>query len=153
MSKSLSGFGLHFSFLLMKPKLDIWEPGEHNGTFRGNNLAFVSAKTTIDTFWTTQELEAGITLKSEIDVRGKGLVYGVDCILPELAESIRNKCFENGLIIETCGSDDQVVKFLPALTITENELSQGLNLFEESVKQVMEKSNFHKKLEQEIIQK
>jgi len=170
MSKSLSGFGLPFSFLLMKPKLDIWEPGEHNGTFRGNNLAFVSAKTTIDNFWTTQELEAGITLKSnllknrlneithqhlssEIDVRGRGLIYGVDCILPELAESIRNKCFENGLIIETCGSDDQVVKFLPALIITENELSQGLDLFEKSVKQVMEESNFQKKLEEEIIQK
>ena len=170
LSKSLSGFGLPFSLLLLKPKLDSWKPGEHNGTFRGNNLAFVSAKTAIDYFWTTQELEAGIILKSnmlrerleeiskkyispEIEVRGKGLVYGIDCILSELASSIRDKCFENGLLIECCGSDDQVAKFLPPLTITEGELTEGLDIFEESVKKVMEESNFHTKLEQEITQK
>lgn len=170
MSKSLSGFGLPFSLLLLKPELDQWKPGEHNGTFRGNNLAFVSAKTAIDYFWTTQELEVGIVLKSnlikerleeiskkhissELEIRGKGLVYGVDCILSDLAISIREKCFENGLLIECCGSDDQVVKFLPPLTITVRELSEGLDIFEQSVKKVMEESNFHKKLEEEIIQK
>lgn len=170
MSKSLSGFGLPFSLLLLKPKLDQWKPGEHNGTFRGNNMAFLTAKTTIDYFWTTQELEAGVALKSnilkerlekisqenlssEIEVRGKGMVYGIDCILNDLASAIRQKCFENGLILETCGSDDQVVKLLPSLTITENELRDGLDILEKSVKQVMNQSDFQKKLENEIVEK
>lgn len=170
LSKSLSGFGLPFSLLLLKPELDQWKPGEHNGTFRGNNMAFVTAKTAIDYFWTTQELEASIALKSnllkerleiisekylssEIQVRGKGLVYGIDCILSDLASAIRQKCYENGMIIETCGSDDQVVKLLPPLTITENELRMGLDILEKSIKQVMDQSDFQKKLEEEIVQK
>ncbi|QUC64083.1 diaminobutyrate--2-oxoglutarate transaminase [Nitrosopumilus sp. K4] len=170
LSKSLSGFGLPFSLLLLKPNLDKWKPGEHNGTFRGNNMAFLTAKTAIDYFWTTQELEAGIALKSnilkdrleniakeyissEVEVRGKGMVYGIDCILEDLAGAIKQKCFENGLILETCGSDDQVVKLLPALTITENELQEGLDLLEKSVKQVMNQSDFQKKLENEIVEK
>ena len=169
-SKSLSGFGLPFSLLLLKPELDKWKPGEHNGTFRGNNLAFVSAKKTIDYFWTTQELEAGIALKSnllrdrlekivgenlssEIEIRGKGLVFGIDCILSDLASAIKQKCFENGMILETCGSDDQVVKILPPLTITESELELGLDILEKSIKQVMESSDFQEKLEVEIVQK
>ncbi|MCV0373408.1 MAG: diaminobutyrate--2-oxoglutarate transaminase [Nitrosarchaeum sp.] len=170
MSKSLSGFGLPFSILLLKPEYDQWKPGEHNGTFRGNNLAFVAAKAAIDHFWTTQEFEAEIILKShilrdrlvkisretlspEIAVRGKGLVYGIDCILSDLASAIRQKCFENGMILETCGSDDQVVKLLPPLTISENELQLGLDILEKSIRQVMQESDFQKQLEKEIIQK
>lgn len=170
MSKSLSGYGLPFSLLLLKPDLDKWKPGEHNGTFRGNNLAFLTAKTAIDYFWTTQELEAEITLKSnilkerlekmakenissDIEVRGKGMVYGIDCILEDLASAIQHRCFENGLILETCGSDDQVVKLLPALTISDGELREGLDILEKSVKQVMNQSDFQKKLEAEIVEK
>jgi diaminobutyrate-2-oxoglutarate transaminase len=170
LSKSLSGFGLPFSLLLLKPELDKWKPGEHNGTFRGNNMAFVTAKAAIDYFWTTQELEAGIALKSnimrcslekisrehlspEIEVRGRGMVYGIDCILSDLASAIRKKCFENGMILETCGSDDQVVKLLPPLTITESELRLGLDILEKSIQEVMQQSDFQKKLEEEIIQK
>jgi len=168
LSKSLSGFGVPFSLLLMKPELDIWKPGEHNGTFRGNNMAFVTAKTAIDTFWTTQELEAGIATKSnllktrlddiaknisdEIEVRGKGLVYGFDCILPELASAIQKKCFEKGLILETCGPVDQVVKFLPPLIITENELTEGMDIVEKSVKEVMSESDFQDKIEEVVVQ-
>ncbi len=169
LSKSLSGFGLPFSLLLMKPKHDIWKPGEHNGTFRGNNMAFVTAKTAIDEYWDTQELEAEVGRKSillrerlteiakkyiseDVDVRGRGLAYGVDVILEDLAEAIKKKSFENGLILETCGPIDQVVKFLPSLTIKDEDLNEGLNLFEKSVKQVMEDSDFQKKLEDEILQ-
>jgi len=169
LSKSLSGFGLPFSLLLMKPELDKWKPGEHNGTFRGNNLAFVTAKASIDHYWTTQELEASIASKSKIlrnrietitrenisndvEIRGKGMVYGIDCILPEISAAIQDKCFENGLILERCGHVDQVVKFLPSLTISEDELNHGMDILEQSIKEVMTQSDFHKKIEQEIIQ-
>ena len=169
LSKSLSGFGLPFSLLLMKPKHDIWEPGEHNGTFRGNNLAFVTAKTAIDEYWDTQELEAEVGRKSiilrerlskiakkyisdNVEVRGRGMAYGIDVVLEDVAEAIKKKCFENGLILETCGPVDQVVKFLPALTIKDQDLNDGLDIFEKSVKQVMEDSDFQKQIEDEIVQ-
>ncbi|MBS1268608.1 MAG: [LysW]-aminoadipate semialdehyde/glutamate semialdehyde transaminase [Nitrosopumilus sp.] len=170
LSKSLSGFGLPFSLLLLKPKLDQWKPGEHNGTFRGNNLAFVTAKTAIEQYWTTDELEKQIVLNSKIlqtrleeisvefpssniQVRGKGMIYGIDCILGDLASEIRQKCFENGLILETCGADDQVVKLLPPLNISEDDLMMGLDILETSIKQVMSESDFEKILEEGVVQK
>jgi diaminobutyrate-2-oxoglutarate transaminase len=163
LSKSLSGFGLPFSLLLLKPELDKWKPGEHNGTFRGNNMAFVTAKAAIEQYWTTYELEKQIALKSDIlknrleeissrlsssdiQVRGKGMIYGIDCVLDSLASKIRQKCFENGLILETCGSDDQVVKLLPPLNISECELTKGLDILEKSIVEVMQESDFDKKL-------
>ncbi|KEQ56527.1 Diaminobutyrate--2-oxoglutarate transaminase protein [Marine Group I thaumarchaeote SCGC RSA3] len=170
LSKSLSGFGLPFSLLLLKPELDKWKPGEHNGTFRGNNLAFVTAKTAIEQYWTTDELEKQIILNSkilqtrleeisaefpssDIQVRGKGMIYGIDCILGDFASEIRQKCFENGLILETCGADDQVVKLLPPLNISEDDLMMGLDILETSIKQVISESDFDKLLEAEVIQK
>ena len=57
LSKSISGYGLPMSLVLLAPHLDVWEPGEHNGTFRGNNLAFVTGKAVIDHYWS----DAGFT--------------------------------------------------------------------------------------------
>ena len=64
LSKSISGFGLPMSLTLMKPELDVWSPGQHNGTFRGNNLAFVTAQAALVHYWTTREFQesAGISL-------------------------------------------------------------------------------------------
>jgi diaminobutyrate-2-oxoglutarate transaminase len=56
LSKSLSGYGLPFAVTLLKPELDVWEPGEHNGTFRGPNPAFVTATAAMD-FWAGEGLE------------------------------------------------------------------------------------------------
>ncbi|ABX13241.1 diaminobutyrate--2-oxoglutarate transaminase [Nitrosopumilus maritimus] len=170
LSKSLSGFGLPFSLLLLKPGIDKWEPGEHNGTFRGNNMAFVTAKTAIEQYWANDDLEKQIATKSnilkhrleeisdefpssDIQVRGKGMVYGIDCILEDLASEIKQKCFENGLILETCGPDDQVVKLLPPLTISESNLTKGLDILEKSIKEVMQESDFDKKLTMVTVQK
>ncbi|NIP61508.1 MAG: diaminobutyrate--2-oxoglutarate transaminase [Nitrosopumilaceae archaeon] len=169
LSKSLSGFGLPFSLLLLKPEHDKWEPGEHNGTFRGHNLAFVTATEAINMYWSTQEFEAEISEKGkilrerlqeiarneispEIDVRGKGMAAGVDCVLGELSSKIQKKAFENGLILETCGHVDQVVKFLPSLTIDKETLLKGLSIFEKSVKEVMSAGDFEKRLEKQLVE-
>ena len=74
------------------------------------------------------------------------MIYGIDCILEDLASTIRQKCFKNGLILGTCGPNGQVVKILPALTITNDELRDALNILEKSIKQVMDQSNFQEKL-------
>ncbi len=149
LSKSLSGFGLPFSVVLMKPELDQWKPGEHNGTFRGHNLAFVTAKAALDTYWRddnfSQEVERkGGLIRSTLDrlaasderlsARGRGMMQGLDCGSGELASSVTRKAFDKGLIIETSGSDGQVVKCLSPLTISDQQLGEGLRILDQSVR-------------------
>ncbi len=154
LSKSLSGYGLPFSLVLMKPQLDQWEPGQHNGTFRGHNIAFVTAKAAIETFWqddklTQEVLRKGKLLRSRLErmsratdedvfeARGRGMIQGLDCTDGELADLITTKAFEKGVIIETSGAESEVIKCLPPLTISEEELSTALDRLEESVVEVL----------------
>ncbi len=150
MSKSIGG-GLPMAMLLLKPELDQWKPGEHTGTFRGNNLAFVASRVTIEQYWSNDDLSNAVFYKEkilrerleavaakypeyDILVRGRGLVYGFEVRSDmSAAGSISAKAFEKGLIIETCGSEGHVVKFLPPLTIDEETLKAGLDLFEAAV--------------------
>lgn len=150
LSKSLSGYGLPMSLVMMKPHLDIWKPGEHNGTFRGNNMAFVTAAEAINRFWRDRSFSLAITEKSSalgqrlqqvreaypgfIGVRGRGLMFGIECEKPDFAQAITQEAYKRGLIIERSGTADQVVKFLPPLTIEPELLERGLDIFEESVK-------------------
>ena len=91
MAKSLSGYGLPFSMILMKPEHDVFGPAEHNGTFRGNNHAFVTATAALEKFWRTDVFQksveervaylterlSGIVAASCIEVRiGVSLVSG-----------------------------------------------------------------------------
>lgn len=150
LSKSLSGLGLPLSVLLLRPEFDVWKPGEDSGTFRGNNLAFVSAASALQNYWGDVSLEKSVTAKgsemvetlarlaydhsSKIKaIRGRGLIHGVEFITPEDASIVADSCFEDGLIIETCGSDDQVVKLLPPLTASRDALQEGLNILASSV--------------------
>lgn len=143
------------AMLLFKPELDQWKPGEHTGTFRGNNLAFVAAKTAIEHYWSNGDLTNAVFYKEkilrsrleaiaekhaelEIDVRGRGLVYGFEIKNDNAAAGqISAKAFEKGLVIETAGSEDHVVKFLPPLTIDEQTFEAGLERFEMAVDEVV----------------
>ncbi|GEN44606.1 diaminobutyrate--2-oxoglutarate transaminase [Alkalibacillus haloalkaliphilus] len=153
MSKSLSGYGVPFAITLLRPDLDIWAPGEHNGTFRGNNHAFITATAALD-YWKDDKLEKSVKHKAEItheylqkivenyselkgEVRGRGLMVGIACGEKELAEKVAEKAFELGLIMETAGPDDEVFKLFPAITIEEADLKKGLEIIEESVKSVV----------------
>ena len=147
LSKSIGGYGLPMSLVLMKPELDVWEPGQHTGTFRGNNLAFVTAAEAIEKYWSQKEdFEKSITERSSFlfnslndlkdnnpeiltDVRGKGLIAGLEFENAEMANKVREQCFSDGLIIETCGSGDNIIKFLPPLTIEMNNFKHGLSIF------------------------
>lgn len=153
LSKSLSGYGLPLSVTLIKPEHDIWQPGEHNGTFRGNNHAFVTATASLD-FWKEESFEKEILEKSEIvreflnnivsnypeikgEVRGRGLMIGIASEVEGLAEKVAAAAFEKGLIMETAGPNDEVFKLFPALTIPKDDLNKGLEIIEESVKQLV----------------
>jgi diaminobutyrate-2-oxoglutarate transaminase len=150
LSKSLSGFGNPLSLVLIRPELDVWEPGEHNGTFRGNNLAFVGATAALETYWRSPDFEQDIAEKAELvarklaqivtalpigagRVKGRGLFTGIEFFDPEIATSVVAHLFESGVIIETCGPRDQVLKLLPALTIGRPELENCLALIEQSI--------------------
>ena len=152
LSKSISGFGLPMAILLIKPDLDIWQAGEHTGTFRGNNLAFVGATAALE-FWQdktfTDELEVKIALMKErllkiherfayrnLNLRGRGMMQGINFGSSNLAKEVSQLAFSKGLIVETCGPYGEVVKLMPSLTIKDHELTNGLYILEESISEV-----------------
>jgi len=150
LSKSLSGYGLPMALVLLKPELDQWLPGEHNGTFRGNNHAFVTATAAIENYWKDDVFAQDIAKKSafvsarfknisdkytvtHLRPKGRGLMQGLECRSGEVAEKISRAAFERGLIIETAGNRGQVVKCFCPLTISDAELSKGLSILEDSI--------------------
>lgn len=154
LSKAISGFGLPLSLLLIRPDLDVWAPGEHTGTFRGNNAAFVTAAAALR-FWETHELAEHITATSsalvrgldalrtrhpELDmkIRGRGLLYGLETRLPELNQRIARAAFEHGLIIELCGAARNVIKLLPPLTLERSVLESALEVLGTSIEAALQ---------------
>lgn len=153
LSKSLGGYGLPFAVVLMKPELDQWKPGEHNGTFRGNNLAFVTAKKAIEHYWSDESFSQEIKRKGQyvterlsnivsqygegnFTPKGRGMFQGIHCVNGEIAGKITRSAFKNGLIIETSGADDQVVKFFCPLIISDENLKKGIDIVEAAIKEV-----------------
>ncbi|MEV0645201.1 diaminobutyrate--2-oxoglutarate transaminase [Phytomonospora sp. NPDC050363] len=151
LSKSLSGYGLPFAVTLLKPELDIWEPGEHNGTFRGFNPAFVTATAALEEFWRDTSLHERVAAHGSLvddelrriaaehpdagtDVRGRGLARALSFDDPMVAGVVCRNAFERGLLLETAGSEDEVVKLLPPLTTSREELETGLSIVGESVR-------------------
>ncbi|WP_298228340.1 diaminobutyrate--2-oxoglutarate transaminase [Gryllotalpicola sp.] len=150
LSKSLSGYGLPMSLVLINPDLDVWSPGAHTGTFRGNNLAFVGATAALKTYWADGAFPAEIKRKGELvrsrlaaiaeqhpgelDVRGRGMFLGLASLGdPSFGAKVSQEAFHHGVIIETAGARDEVVKFLPALTIDDETLLRGLDIVEAAV--------------------
>lgn len=155
LSKSISGCGLPLALVLLKPELDKWQPGEHNGTFRGNQLAFISGTAGIELFDSlnivnqvkqkSQLIEQGLSaiiqrIDPAMELRGKGMIWGVD-LSPlnnlRLIDQVTNLCFEEGLIIENAGRKGQVLKLLPALTTTEDDLLAGLGIIEHALQKAL----------------
>lgn len=155
LSKAISGFGLPMALLLIRPELDVWQPGEHTGTFRGNNLAFVTANEAL-TYWEDETFADLILKKSELLtrllketaqrypeargwVRGRGLIQALGFDVEGLAQKAASLAFERGLIIETCGARSEALKLLPALTIEAEDLSDGVARLSECVAVALEK--------------
>jgi len=153
MAKSFSGMGLPFAALLMKPEHDIWGPAEHNGTFRGNTHAFVTARVALEKFWSEHTFQTEIATKADMlraalsriadgipgaRLKGRGMMQGVDVGNGDLAGDICARAFEKGLIIETSGAHDEVVKVLAPLTTPEDTFARGLDILSEAVREATE---------------
>lgn len=150
LSKSISGFGLPMSMLLFKPDYDVFNPAEHNGTFRGNQLAFVGAKAGIE-YYIQNDLDCIVQEKTQIirefieneilpldsrlTARGIGMIWGIDFseIDSSLAATISHACFDKKLVIELAGRKDCVLKILPPLTIDMKNLKEGLLIIKECI--------------------
>ncbi len=151
LSKSLGG-GLPLAINLIKPEIDQWKPGEHTGTFRGNNLAFVAGRAVLENW--ADDFEAKITVRSlmvqsrlkrlaaqyqkkGVSYRGKGMIWGLDVGKGEIAKAIIDEAFAGGLLIESSGADDEVLKVMAALTIELPLLEEGLDILEQAINKVL----------------
>lgn len=156
LSKSIGGYGFPFALTLFKPELDIWAPGEHNGTFRGNQIAIVAAKAGLE-YMLNEKVEEQVKRKGEIeekfikeeimpldsrlDYRGIGLVWGIDFagISDEkFCDNVQEYCFENKLIIEAAGRKNTVIKTMPPLVISDDTLLEGLKILRDAIKKALE---------------
>ncbi len=153
-SKSIGGCGMPLALVMFKPELDIWEPGQHTGTFRGNQLSLVAGKAGLETY-TTKNLEAEVqrkakivedylnndivTMDKRIQVRGIGLIWGIDFseFDKDMTKPLIAACFRNGLIIERVGRENNVLKIMPPLVIEDELLLKGLNIIKKSLMEIM----------------
>ncbi|NEO35237.1 MAG: diaminobutyrate--2-oxoglutarate transaminase [Moorea sp. SIOASIH] len=150
LAKSLSAYGNPMAVVLIRPDLDCWKPGEHSGTFRGNNLAFVTATAALDEYWETDTFAQEIADKGEVmkkrlkdmiarypevggEHRGLGLIQGIACEQKGLAKKVSNEAFKRGLIFESMGVNKEVINLQSTLTIDPDTLTQGLDILEESI--------------------
>ena len=155
MAKGLGGMGTPMAMNLIKPEVDeYWAPGEHTGTFRGQSLSFVAGKEAL-TYFDNDDLMQQVRQKAEtmyqtlapleerfeqIQVRGKGMIIGLDVTTGERAKAIVDECFKAGLLIASCGTGGRVVKLIPPLTIPEDDLQAGLEVLVNTTQKVMEEA-------------
>ncbi len=148
LSKSLSGFGLPMSVVLVRPEWDRWVPGEHNGTFRGTAHAFVTAAAALRKFWSDGRFAADVERRSTLvatmlkeiaagvpdaQLKGRGMMIGVDLREGAPALRVRDECARRGLLIECSGPHDEVVKVLAPLTTPDHLLEKGLGILRGAV--------------------
>ncbi|MBU8825932.1 diaminobutyrate--2-oxoglutarate transaminase [Mycolicibacterium goodii] len=148
LSKSVSGYGLPMALTLFRRDLDVWAPGEHNGTFRGHNPAFVTATEALETYWQNDEFSTDTLLKGElirtrleeiadryegVTARGRGMAQGLKFTDTDRAAEVCKAAFDRGALMETSGPSDEVVKLLPPLTTSRNDLEVGLDILAESI--------------------
>lgn len=153
LAKSLSGFGLPLAAVLVRPEHDVLGPAEHNGTFRGNTHAFVTARAALETYWSDDAFRAGAERRAQLlearlariarripgaRVKGRGMMRGVDVGASDLASDICRACFADGLVIETSGARDEVVKVLAPLNIDLDLFTRGLDILDEAVARRMD---------------
>jgi len=152
LAKSVSGFGLPMAMVLVRPEFDVFGPAEHNGTFRGNTHAFVTARVAIEKFWADDSFQReladkAVMLSSALTevanlvpgarLKGRGLMQGVDVISGDLAAEICARAYDKGLVIETSGNEGQVVKVLAPLTTSIDTFRKGFNILLDATRDAM----------------
>ncbi|WP_409202324.1 diaminobutyrate--2-oxoglutarate transaminase [Suttonella sp. R2A3] len=150
LAKGIGGYGTALAMNLNKPEHDKhWLPGEHTGTFRGQDLSFVAGKASFSFYendeFNNETLRKGNKLRAALEdiakaypeqvaaVRGRGMILGIDFGDGALVKKIADQCFKHRLIICPCGTGGRVVKLIPPLTIEDSVLDEGIALFRQAV--------------------
>ncbi|MCX4186980.1 aspartate aminotransferase family protein [Methylophaga sp. OBS4] len=155
LAKGIGGMGIPMAMNLIKPDVDeYWAPGEHTGTFRGQSLSFIAGSEALS-YFEDGKLMADVKDKAQvmaqalapleeqfqqIQIRGKGMILGLDVSTGERAKAIVDNCFKAGLLIASCGTGGRVVKLIPPLTIPEDDLKKGLQVLVDTTLKVMEEA-------------
>jgi diaminobutyrate-2-oxoglutarate transaminase len=153
-SKALSGVGLPVAIIIYNQDLDVWQPGAHTGTFRGNQLAFAAGAKAVELV-RRDDVLANVRARGEqitrrlaglashpgvVEVRGRGLMWGIELRAPgdgrsagEFAEQVQARALRNGLILELGGRDDRVVRMLPPLNVTEQVVDVAVTILLDAI--------------------
>ena len=149
LSKAIGG-GLPLAVIVYDESLDVWQPGAHTGTFRGNQLAMATGLATLRYLQQhdvpSHAVKMGRRLAGRLaelaaahpfvgEIRGRGLMLGAEIIDPneadalgrprhdgDRARAIQRACFDRGLMIELGGRHGSVIRFLPPLIVTADEV-------------------------------
>ncbi|WP_292724742.1 aminotransferase class III-fold pyridoxal phosphate-dependent enzyme [Mesorhizobium sp.] len=132
-AKSISGFGLPMSLVLLAPYVDLWRLGEHNGTFRGNNHAFVTATAALREYWCDEHFEHETARKGRIANK----ILSEFAIDSKLAAQVKAVAYQQKLIVELCGPSDEVIKIMPPLTVSDEELIAGINVLVSTIRTLL----------------
>ncbi|HEY9201701.1 MAG TPA: aspartate aminotransferase family protein [Gammaproteobacteria bacterium] len=155
LAKGIGGLGTPMAMNLVKPEHDQhWKPGEHTGTFRGQNISFVAGREALryfetDDFLTETRRKGDIMAEAlraiaeqysdrGFTARGKGMMQALDTGDGALAKAIARDCFENGMLFGPCGVGGSVIKLIPPLTIDDDDLHQGLDILRQAIDRQME---------------
>jgi diaminobutyrate-2-oxoglutarate transaminase len=146
LAKSIGGYGLPMGLTLIRPDVDMLQPGDHAGTFRGQNLAFVAATAALDLWATPGFADDLATRCQELDARledwrirfagigatpkGRGMFRGLAFRDEAIAGTAVRRAFESGLLVETSGARSQVLKVMPPIVIDPAGLRHGLDILE-----------------------
>lgn len=151
LAKGLGGYGTPIAMNLNKPEHDKhWSPSEHTGTFRGQGISFVAGKVAMD-YFKGDDFMKDVRRKGDVmhdrlkamtpasmEIRGRGMLWGLDTHDPAVNKKIVRECFDNGLLLGACGTDGRVGKLIPPLTISDADLKEGLDILEKAIQTVME---------------
>jgi diaminobutyrate-2-oxoglutarate transaminase len=157
-AKALSGIGLPAAVIFYDERLDVWKPGAHSGTFRGNQLAFATGAAAVriierdnileNVVLRGQQAQCALTRLRErhdhvLDVRGRGLMWGIELAEPvtrrprgDLARAVQRECLRRGLILEVGGRADSVVRLLPPLVVTGEVLDTAIAIIDDALSAV-----------------
>lgn len=154
LAKGLGGFGTPIAVCLNKPEYDAhWSPGGHTGTFRGQGLSMVAGTVALD-YFADGTLMAAVAVKGERmraalagvaaahpdrdwEVRGRGMLWGLDVGDGALATRVQQHCFAAGLLIGPCGTGGRVLKLIPPLTIPDADLDAGLAILAAAIDEAL----------------
>ncbi|WP_141432583.1 aspartate aminotransferase family protein [Bacillus sp. 03113] len=149
--------GFPLSALVAKAELmDQWTSGTHGGTFGGNPVSCAASLAVIEILesglleksvemaeYFTEKLSGlSSTFTNIRDIRGLGLMIGMEFVQVDgkpdakTVTALKDKALEKGLILLTCGTEKNVIRFIPPLTVTKEEIDEAFNIIKESLEEI-----------------